>query len=91
MTTCEDCVAQLLGACRGDYCRPEHVGLMENVERNAAANGHTLSEFVQERGRPVWHAHCERCGLEVAYTIDPEPGSPAIFGPLLDAPCGSPD
>ncbi|MBN1248251.1 MAG: hypothetical protein JXC32_11375 [Anaerolineae bacterium] len=87
MTTCKDCVAKLLGACHGDFCRAERVGLEEEVARLAAATGHTLSELVQDRGRPVWRARCRYCGREIAYTLDPEPGEPVIFGPLLDATC----
>lgn len=87
MTTCSGCVAKLLGACRGDYCAAERVGIEEEVTRRAVANGHRLGPFVQERRRPLWRAHCERCGLEAAYTIDPEPGDPAEFGAALDQPC----
>lgn len=87
MTTCRDCVAKLLGACSGDFCRAERVGLEEEVARIAAAGGHTLSELVQDKGRPLWRAHCRDCGLEIGYTLDPEPGQPMVFGPLVDATC----
>jgi hypothetical protein len=87
MSSCKDCVAHLLGACDGDYCAPERVSLQENAAYLAAQGGHTLSDFVQDKGRPLWRAHCQHCGLEIACTLDPEPGHPDIFGPLLDTPC----
>jgi hypothetical protein len=89
MTTCKECVALLLGACRGDFCEPERMGLAEMVERLAAEGGHTLASFRKEPGRPLWHVACRRCALEASYTLDPEPGMPAISGPLLDTPCES--
>jgi hypothetical protein len=87
MTTCKDCVAKVLGACRGDYCESERVGLTEQAQRAAKQGGHTLSAFVKEKKSPVWHAHCLHCGREVTYTLDPEPGSPAICGDLIDTDC----
>jgi hypothetical protein len=87
MTTCKECVALLLGACDGDFCAAERIALAESVERAAARGGHDLSPFVKERGRPMWHTTCTHCGLTASYTLDPEPGTPAIFGSLLDTPC----
>jgi hypothetical protein len=87
MTTCKDCVAAVLGVCRGDYCEPERVGLIEQAERLAEQGGHTLTSFEKERRHPIWHAHCEHCGREIVYTLDPEPGSPTIYGDLLDTDC----
>jgi hypothetical protein len=87
MTSCKDCTAHLLGACRGDYCEPERLSLAEMAQRSAEAGGHALTAFNKESGRPMWHATCSRCGLEVSYTLDPEPDTPALFGPLLDTPC----
>jgi len=87
MTTCRNCVAQLLGACDGDYCHAERVGLIEQVERLAADRGHTLSPFEKTKGHPLWTAHCEVCGLQVMYTLDPEPGVMAIHGDLIESDC----
>ncbi len=91
MTTCEDCVARVLGACRGDFCDMERVGLTEQTQRAAESGGHTLSSFKKTAGRPVWTASCTRCGRDIAYTLDPEPGAPAIYGSMLDAACRDAD
>jgi hypothetical protein len=90
MTSCKECVAHLLGACRGDFCEPERVSLAEMVRRIAEENGHLLTAFERESGRPTWHVACSRCGLEASYTLDPEPGTPAIVGAVLDTPCVAP-
>ncbi len=87
MTTCKDCVAKLFGACHEEYCEMEQVGLREEAQRRAVARGHALLPFSRVDQRPLWHAQCERCGLEVFFTLDPDPNQLAIFGALLDADC----
>ncbi len=87
MTTCKDCVARVFGVCQGDFCDMERVGLVEEVERQAEALGHLLGPYVKEKQRPIWHVQCQTCSLEATYTLDPEPGTPAISGTLLETPC----
>jgi hypothetical protein len=87
MTTCKECVARMLGACHGDFCDMERTGLIEQVERVALDGGHVLGPFEKARGRPMWRAVCTHCGLAITYTLDPDPGGSAIYGPLLYSSC----
>jgi hypothetical protein len=85
--SCKDCVVRIFGACRGEYCQPERIGLSEQAEREAAARGHVLGSFKKMRHYPIWQARCKQCGRIVAYTLDPAPGEPAIYGEALTVTC----
>lgn len=87
MSKCKDCVASLLGVCRGDFCLPERTALVERASRIADGLGHSLAEFSKVEGQPVWETRCERCGLHAVIGLDPEPGHPAITGGALTDDC----
>lgn len=87
MAECRDCVARLLGVCRGDFCYTERVTLVERARRRAAQFGHELGPFTKVARRPTWEARCERCAECAVITIDPEPGQPAMSGKVLRTPC----
>ncbi len=87
MGKCRDCVASLLGVCRGDFCYAERVTLVERARRRAARLGHELGAFDKVTGRPTWEARCEHCGRRAVITIDPEPSQPALHGRALGATC----
>ena len=84
---CKDCVVKIFGACRGEFCLPERRGLEEQAQREALARGHTVSTFEKVAGQPVWRGRCERCGMTVAYVLDPEPGESPVSGEALDRSC----
>ena len=87
MGTCRDCVASLLGVCRGDFCQAERTALVKRAERAVAPLDHELGDFEKVDGQPKWRSKCRYCGLWVAITIDPEPGQPAIWGKALSDSC----
>jgi len=87
MGPCQDCVASLLGVCRGDFCQAERTALVERAERAAAQLDHDLGAFDKVDGQPRWRSECRNCGLVVAISIDPEPGQPAMWGKALSASC----
>jgi len=87
MERCRDCVADLLGACRGEFCRIEREALIEEAERRARQHGHILGEFVKQEGCPVWQAQCIHCGQPVAICIDPRPGEEDIEGEAIFFKC----
>jgi len=84
---CKDCVARVFGACRGEFCQAERVGLHELAEREAQQRGHELGPFEKVKNYPIWKARCERCGREIAYTLDPGPDEQSIYGHALDGTC----
>jgi hypothetical protein len=57
------------------------------AEREAEQRGHTLGSFQKVEGYPLWKTRCQRCGREIAYTLDPGPGESAIYGEALDVEC----
>ncbi|MGD1993915.1 MAG: hypothetical protein PVI59_12040 [Anaerolineae bacterium] len=85
--SCKECVVKIFGACRGDYCGAERRGLEERAQREVARRGHAVKTFEKVNRYPVWKARCERCGREVVYTLDREPGEPPFSGEALDADC----
>lgn len=87
MERCKGCVAELLGACREDFCRAEREALIEEAERRARQHGHALGEFVKSKGCPVWRALCIHCGKPVLINLDPVPGEADIYGEALFANC----
>ena len=87
MEECKGCVADVLGACQGDFCRLERDALVENAQRLATLQGHVLGEFVKSEGCPVWQAVCARCGNTAIINIDPVPGEADLSGEALFAPC----
>lgn len=84
---CKDCVVKIFGTCQGEFCRSERRGLEEQAQREAQARGHTVSTFEKVEGQPVWRGRCERCGMAVAYILDPEPGESTISGEALATEC----
>lgn len=84
-----DCVIEIFGHCRGEYCYPERQGLIERAQREARRLGHSLSPFEKVRNYAVWRAECERCGLEAAITLSAEAGEPEIYGDALGEACSS--
>ena len=90
MTRCRDCVASLLGACRGEFCYTERAALAERARYTADQLGHELTEFTKIEKRPAWRARCTHCGLQATITIDPEPGQPPISGDAASIDCRAP-
>jgi len=87
MERCKGCVADVLGLCQGDYCRPERDALIENAEERAGERGHVLGAFGKLEGCPVWRAACLRCGQAVVINLDPRPGEADISGEALVSDC----
>lgn len=87
MGKCRDCVASLLGVCRGDFCYTERVALVERTRRAAAQLGHKLGPFSKVEKQPVWEARCKHCGHRATITIDPQPGQPAMYGRAVTTAC----
>ena len=84
---CRDCVVKIFGACRGEYCRPERRGLEEHAQREVGKLGHLVTSFEKVKRLAVWKAQCERCGMEVNYTLDREPGEHPFSGSALATAC----
>lgn len=91
MGRCKDCVASLLGVCRGDFCYTERVFLEERAQRTATQLGHDLDDFAKIERQPIWSSQCKRCWLRVTITVDPEPGQPDISGDAVSVTCSAPD
>jgi hypothetical protein len=90
MSVCKDCVANLFGICREEYCYTERAALVERARRTADQLGHELTGFTKTEEQPVWQAQCTRCGRRATVTIDPEPGQPPISGEAVRADCPTP-
>jgi hypothetical protein len=84
-----DCIVEVFGCCRGEYCRQERRGLVERARQEARDLGHTMSPFEKARNHPVWQAKCEHCGLQVSITVSADPGEPDIYGDALLDACSS--
>lgn len=89
MGRCKDCVASLLGVCRGDFCYTERMSLEERAQRTARQLGHNLDDFAKLERQPIWSSQCKRCGLRVTITVDPEPGQPDISGDAVSVTCSA--
>jgi hypothetical protein len=88
---CKDCVVWLLSGCRTDFCLPEREPLMEKARQSAEQGGHTLTEFVKLKGRPIWQARCARCGWLAAINLDPSPNEACIYGEAVVVSCRETD
>ena len=84
-----DCIVEVFGRCRGEYCHQERLGLIERARREARHLGHTLSPFEKVRNCAIWRAECQRCGLGVAITVSAEAGEPDVYGDALEEACSS--
>ena len=87
MEKCKGCVADVLGACQEDFCRPEREALAEEAERRARNLGHVLGDFVKSKGCPVWQALCIHCNKPVIIDLDPAPGQADIYGEAVVTAC----
>ena len=90
--TCKDidCVVEVIGRCRGDYCVGERRGLIERARREAQRLGHNLSSFEKVEDYAIWQSRCKDCGLEVAITLAAKPGEPEVYGEALSNACSAP-
>ena len=78
-----DCIIEVFGRCRGEYCTGERRGLIEQAQRRAQELGHTLTAFEKVKNCAIWRARCERCGLEAEITLSARPGEPSVYGEAL--------
>jgi len=84
-----DCVVEVFGRCRGEYCTAERRGLIERARQEARRLGHSLSPFEKVKDHAIWKARCEDCDLEAAVTLSAKPGEPEVYGEALSKACVS--
>jgi hypothetical protein len=70
-----------------DYCRTERELLIEQARQFAEQRGHSLSDFVKEKRRPVWRATCIHCGLLAGINLDPSSNETDVYGEAVTAQC----